>query len=92
MWWWWWCANFCVFSPCERSVCDNSNKDKHGGDSVRLVEELQADVVHRPLVDRDEVVRGVGAVLGTHTWGSFSLHRALGSPLKNTWNVTYFEK
>ena len=62
MWWWWWCANFCVFSPCERSVCDNSNKDKHGGDSVRLVEELQADVVHRPLVDRFVMVGGIRAL------------------------------
>ena len=50
--------------PVEGSPGAHTNTNKHQHQGVRFVEELEADVVHRPLVDGDEVVRGLGTLRG----------------------------
>ena len=44
---------------CESCPRDATNTDKHQHESVRFVEELQADVIHWSLIDADKVIRGI---------------------------------
>ncbi|KAH9397693.1 hypothetical protein TYRP_004017 [Tyrophagus putrescentiae] len=58
----------------EGGVEDGEEGGHEEGDGVRLVEELQRDVVHRPLVDCNsencETLRGKGSG-GPELWGAF---------------------
>ena len=44
---------------CECCPRDATNTNKHQHESVRLVEELQADVIHWSLINGYKVVRGI---------------------------------